>query len=522
MFTALKPSANTGMLVVTEGNAGNATRLQAAQAIWALCGASLTSQLPSGPLPEFNDTSDNAVRSLAALGIVNGTGNGVFSPDLSINDTEIAAVIYNAFIKLGGVTRAKAILNPTYTPPVSGGTATPSPTPAAPVETEPAADNAVSVSYTQTGSTVTVDLPDEKVSEIIEKATDVAVIELSSAADATVADVPIAAITKIADAGLAVEIDLPQGSVTLDTDVASSIAEQVGDGNVSVALEPVEASSLNESQQSAVGDAPVFDISISSGDTFITSFDGARITIVLPYTLKAGESAPGVVVIYVDANGAAERLPTSYNADTGKVTFTTDHLSLYAIAYDESIAAAPAAMPFTDVSESDWFYADVEYAYANGLMNGTTPSTFGSETPVTRAMLVTILYRLEGSPAVTGGASFDDVADGQYYTDAVAWASGSGIVTGVGGGRFSPNGSITRQDMAVILARYAAFKGKTLSAMREADAFTDGDEIADYAREAVTALNEAGLINGANGRVNPRGETPRSQAAALLHRYIEA
>ncbi|MDR1299518.1 MAG: S-layer homology domain-containing protein, partial [Oscillospiraceae bacterium] len=317
LFAKLKTGYNAGLT-----GSGNATRLQMAQAIWALCQDFLPE--PSDSSPTFTDTTDTAVIALAKLGIVGGTPEGAFLPDNTLTNGEAAILLYRTFDKMGGPAAAKALLNPTPTQapvqPGGGGSSTPTPAPEAPAETAPVADNAVSVSYTQTENTITVALPDEKVAEIIEKAADVAVIELSGVADATAADVPVAALAKMADAGLAVEIDLPQGSVTLDADAVSSIAEQAGDANVSVALEPVETSSLNEQQQTAVGDAPVFDISISSGDVHITSFDGARVTITLPYTLKAGESALYVVVIYVDANGAAERLPTSYDAGAEKAT----------------------------------------------------------------------------------------------------------------------------------------------------------------------------------------------------------
>jgi hypothetical protein len=185
--------------------------------------------------------------------------------------------------------------------------------------------------------------------------------------------------------------------------------------------------------------------------------------------------------------------------------------------------AAPWQNPFSDVAESDWFYGDVEYAFANGLMNGMSAAKFEPNSRMTRAMLVTVLYRLAGEPEVSGGSGFSDVAAGQWYTDAVAWAAGNGIVNGIGGGKFAPDSNITRQDIAVVLSRYAESAGKELAAVREPAAFADSGEIAGYAKDAVAALNAAGIINGVgSNRVNPRGEATRAEVAAMLHRYIEA
>ncbi|MDR1329825.1 MAG: S-layer homology domain-containing protein [Oscillospiraceae bacterium] len=389
-------------------------------------------------------------------------------------------------------------------------------------ETKPSGGG-VSVSYTQSGGAVTVALPDAKVTELLGKSATVAEIDLSGVSNATSAALPKAALTKIADAGLAVEIALPQGSVTLDAEAAASVAEQAGGGNVSVALKSVTASTLNASQRAAAGGATVYDISVSSGSRQITAFGGASVTISLPYTLKSGETASGVAATYIGEKGETEKLPSSYDTSAKKVTFSTTHLSLYAIGYSEpSAAALPWVNPFIDVAAGDWFYADVEYSYTNGLMTGSAPNMFSPETPLSRAMLVTVLHRLSGTPASAAGTVFSDVPAGQWYSNAIAWASENGLVTGTGGDEFSPETELTRQDMAVLFTRYASFCGKTLPPIREADTFTDEAEIAGYAKQAVADFNRAGLIGGVDGAFDPRGIATRAQLAVMLHRYIEA
>lgn len=181
---------------------------------------------------------------------------------------------------------------------------------------------------------------------------------------------------------------------------------------------------------------------------------------------------------------------------------------------------APVLLPFLDVTKSDWFYEDVAYVYENGLMNGVGEGLFGPNATTTRAMVVTILYRLEGEPTVTGDTPFTDLVAGQYYLDAVAWASANDIVNGVTSTTFAPNAPITREQMAAILYRYAQYKGMDTTDRGNLGSFADGNTVSPYAVEAMAWANAEGLINGVeNNRLNPTGQAPRSQVAAILHRF---
>ena len=184
--------------------------------------------------------------------------------------------------------------------------------------------------------------------------------------------------------------------------------------------------------------------------------------------------------------------------------------------------------PFADVNSNDWYYADVAYVLANGLMNGTAPELFDPETNLTRGMLVTILYRLEGEPAISDLANvFDDVAAGQYYANAVQWAAANGLVTGYGDGQFGANDNITRQDLAVILLRYLNYKEINLAVTAQWIMFADESDIAGYAMDALQTLNKLGIINGIGTNefgqiiVNPQANATRAQVAAMLHRFLE-
>jgi uncharacterized repeat protein (TIGR02543 family) len=179
---------------------------------------------------------------------------------------------------------------------------------------------------------------------------------------------------------------------------------------------------------------------------------------------------------------------------------------------------AEQQLPFIDVNKTDWFYANVEYVYTNGLFAGTSAVTFSPNAPMTRAMLVTVLWRMEGTPAA-GGNSFTDVANGLWYSDAVAWAAANEIVNGVGAGLFAPDADIMRQDMAVILQRYMSFIELDYAVNDEYRVFADEDEIAGYAKNAVQILNKLGIINGkGNDVIDPRGTAIRAEVAAILHR----
>ena len=180
-------------------------------------------------------------------------------------------------------------------------------------------------------------------------------------------------------------------------------------------------------------------------------------------------------------------------------------------------------LPFTDVLPSDWFYNDVVYVYENGLMNGMTATTFGPYGNTTRGQIVTILWRLEGQPAVVGACPFTDVAAGSYYEQAITWAAANGIVTGYDATTFGPDDQITREQMAAILYRYA--QGKQLASPALIDhlaAFTDAGNVSAYAVEAMNWAVSQGLINGmGDGTVAPQGQAIRAQAAAILHRFCD-
>lgn len=180
--------------------------------------------------------------------------------------------------------------------------------------------------------------------------------------------------------------------------------------------------------------------------------------------------------------------------------------------------------PFRDVSKKAWYYPGVKYAYKNSLFRGVAEDSFGPDSSMTRAMLVTVLYRMEGSPAAeAAGEGFTDVVSGSWYEAGVIWASSCGVVNGMGDGSFAPDRSVTREQMAAILCRYAALKGVDTSKRTDLSSFTDWRSVSSWAGETLSWACAEGIISGsASGQgplLLPSGNATRGQVATVLMRY---
>ena len=232
----------------------------------------------------------------------------------------------------------------------------------------------------------------------------------------------------------------------------------------------------------------------------------------MPYTLKPGEDPDTVVVWYLNDKNILECVTGQYHAATKTVTFRTQHFSKYVI----------GQVPFRDVNRTAWYFDSVSFAFANGLFDGTDASTFTPDAPMTRAMLVAVLWRMEGEPTAQKESNFSDVTAGLWYEKAVAWAAENGIVSGYGNGRFGSNDPITREQMAVILMSYAKFKGYDVSATTDLTKFTDSTRISSWATAAMQWANARGLVSGTGtNTLAPKGDATRAQVAAILMRFVE-
>lgn len=187
-----------------------------------------------------------------------------------------------------------------------------------------------------------------------------------------------------------------------------------------------------------------------------------------------------------------------------------------------SMALAADTSPFRDVKPTDWFYKQVQYVYGNGLMTGTNATAFGPNTPTNRGMVAFILYKMEGSPSVSGTAGFSDVKSSDYFVAAVTWAVQNKIVAGMGNNRFVPNGPVTREQLALMLYNYAKYKGYDTTQSKNLTGFRDYGSIHDWAREALSWANAMGFIAGDTGsRINPTGNATRAQLAVILYAFCQ-
>ena len=243
-------------------------------------------------------------------------------------------------------------------------------------------------------------------------------------------------------------------------------------------------------------------------------------TVTIRITTESGFALQEITV--TDEDGTELTLERE---DDNTYTFTmpASDIDISAVfrATDDSEDTGAVTLPFTDVTEDSWYNDAVAYVYGHGLMTGTDSRTFSPDTVTTRGMIVTMLYRLENEPEVSG-SSFADVAAGSWYANAVTWAEQNDIVNGYDDDTFAPNDTITREQLGTIFYRYASYKGYDVSESADLGNFSDDSAVSSYAQTALSWANAAGLINGmGDGTLSPKGSATRAQAAAIIMRFCE-
>ena len=315
-------------------------------------------------------------------------------------------------------------------------------------------------------------------------------------------------IANACDAGAAaLQVKFRSGTVTLDARALAAL-----DLHKDVAVSLASGASLNAAQQRALGSQAAA-ATLANASVLV---DGAAAS------CPAGSVRAAVAVNAADDltawsltdDGSISAVGGAY--DAGQQTYAFDVVNG---------VTAIARFPFTDVVAGTWYYGAAAYAYNNGLFAGMTPTTFAPNATMTRAMLVSVLWRLAGAPAPKAPNTFVDVPDGAWYTDAVTWAAENGVVSGIGGSRFDPSGFVTREQTAEILYNYAHSKGYDVSARADLTAFPDAGSVSGWAEEALSWANAAGLINGTvrDGQtiLDPQGSASRAQVAMILMNYVE-
>ena len=315
-------------------------------------------------------------------------------------------------------------------------------------------------------------------------------------------------IANACDAGAAaLQVKFRSGTVTLDARALAAL-----DLHKDVAVSLASGASLNAAQQRALGSQAAA-ATLANASVLV---DGAA------------ASCPAGSVRAAVAVNAADDLTAWSLADDGSISAVSGAYDAGQQTYAFDVVngvTAIARFPFTDVVAGTWYYGAAAYAYNNGLFAGMTPTTFAPNATMTRAMLVSVLWRLAGAPAPKAPNTFVDVPDGAWYTDAVTWAAENGVVSGIGGSRFDPSGFVTREQTAEILYNYAHSKGYDVSARADLTAFPDAGSVSGWAEEALSWANAAGLINGTvrDGQtiLDPQGSASRAQVAMILMNYVE-
>lgn len=314
-----------------------------------------------------------------------------------------------------------------------------------------------------------------------------------------------------------VVVDNPDIRIGMDLATVQEINKQAK-SDVNIAATRTDSGKLTGDAKKAIGSRPVFDLKVNYGNgKAVSSFGAGSVSVTIPYTLGANENAGNVQAVYVDAKGKVHWLTNSVYDSVEKVLrFSTNHFSTYGIGYKQANTA------FTDIA-GHWAKEDIEFVVSRGLFSGTSETKFSPNAAMTRGMFVTVLGRL-ASADVSGYAksSFSDVKSDAYYMGYIEWASKNNIVNGVGNGRFAPNQSITREQMAVIMSNYAKTIGYTLPKVHVENTFADNGKISAYAKEAVKQMQMAGVISGKNGNLfDPQGTATRAEVSAVLRRFVE-
>ena len=425
---------------------------------------------------------------------------------------------------------------PKLTPAPSGGGSSSgsSSTPAITVPVS-GSGNTVHVSASVSGSTAEV--KEIKSAELDKIGTDSAVvIDLSglnkSVTGVTLSTDTIDSICKTKADG--VTIKLPNAELRVDRQTLAAVTEQAAGSKIRLVVEPDSTArgTMTAAQKSTLAgmkNAAALEAYFVSNGTRIHDFKGGSVELSIPYRAEGAIRA-----WFLKEDGTREPVSARYDKENAQLIL--HHFSHYVIEELDSSAAYTVCAKddscplgaFGDLTAAAWYHDGVHYCLENGLMRGVSGGKFLPDGSTTRAQLVTILWRLEGSPETTGAVRFGDTAGGAWYTEAVRWAAGCGVVKGYDNGHFGPDDAVTREQMAAILYRYAQHKGYDVSAGNDTNilSFNDAFAVSEYAIPAMQWACGSGMVRGIAQKggmlLAPRDTTTRAQTATLLMRFQSA
>lgn len=324
-------------------------------------------------------------------------------------------------------------------------------------------------------------------------------------------------VATVSDNGLVTAVSEGSATITVTTEDGQKVA-------TCIVTVHIESSSSGTDGGGSGGSATPTSYTITTGETV-----GGTITI----SHKTASEGKTVSITAVPDDGfTLETLSVSdKNGNEIKLTKETEtsytfkmpesQVTVTAIFTETVVEPEPVVLPFDDISQSAWYYGAIKYVYLNHMMQGTAETLFSPDEEMSRAMIATVLYRLENTPAPTEDASFNDVETNKWYTDAIQWAAENNVINGYGNNRFGPMDSVTREQLAVILYNYTASKGISVEAVGDLSAFSDAEATSDWAEEAISWAVGVGLLSGkGNGILDPSGTATRAEVAQMLMNYL--
>lgn len=326
--------------------------------------------------------------------------------------------------------------------------------------------------------------------------------------------IPKAAVQAVGDSSTSeLIISTPVASIAFDDTALDTISKQAT-ADVKISASKIDSTKLSEEAKQTVGDRPVYNFSVTSGDKTISQF-GGNVTVSIPYTPKPGEDINAIVIYYINAEGKLETVSNcAYDPAKGKITFITNHFSQYAVGYNK--------VNFNDVSKNDWYSDAVSFVAARGITSGAGAGQFKPEQKLTRGQFLVMVMKAYGiKPDANTKDNFAD-AGNTYYTNYLAAAKSLGITSGVGGNRYAPDKEITRQEMFTLLYNIL----KTLDKLPKVDAkknlsqFSDSDSVAGWAKDSMQYFVGAGVLTGSNNKLNPNASTSRADLAQVLYNLL--
>ncbi len=327
--------------------------------------------------------------------------------------------------------------------------------------------------------------------------------------------IPKDSIKDMVDNKVTVKIVTPFATISLD-EIALKAVDAQAEKDIEISTSVVDLNSLPRQTQNTVKGKPVYEFTITSGDKIISDFREGKATVTIPYSPQKFERPESIVIYYLDETGHIKLVNyCSYNTQSGRMHFTINHFSKYALGYSYK--------SFVDVNPNDWFESNVTFVTARSLFSGVGESKFAPEGSMTRAMFAAVLSRLDDTDlSAYKTTSFSDVDIESWYGKAVSWASDKGIVAGTGEGKFDPDKAISREEMAVMLYRYMGYKGISLNAQNDNSSFTDDGSISPWAKTAVYEMKRYGIINGMGENLfMPKETSNRAQVSTVFAKFID-